>query len=77
MPVENNEIVREEEVIANMNNYFTSITTHLKLKPTEIDPKVNLKSIINTFQKHKSVQVIKLASFHSTSSLKFDSVSEL
>ena len=52
MPAENNKIVREEEVIANMNNYFTTITTHLKLKPTKIDPKVNLKSIINTFQNH-------------------------
>ena len=60
-----------------MNNYFTNITTHLKLKSTKTDPKVNLKSIINTFQKHKSVQGIKLASLHSTSSLKFDSVGEL
>ena len=40
MLVENNEIVSEEEIIANnMNNYFASITTHLKLKPT----KINLK----------------------------------
>ena len=40
MLVENNEIVSEKEIIANnMNNYFASITTHLKLKPT----KINLK----------------------------------
>ena len=39
MLVENNEIVREEEVKANINNYFTNITAHLKLKPTKTDPK--------------------------------------
>ena len=78
MLVEDNEIVREEEIIANiMNNYFTNITTHLKLKPTKIDPKANLESIIDTFQNHESVQRIKLANFHSKSSLKFNSVSEL
>ena len=54
MLVENNEIVREEEIIAKiMNNYFTNITTHLKLKPTKIDPKANLESIIDTFQNHQ------------------------
>ena len=57
-----------------MNNYFTNITTHLKLKPTKIDPKANLESIIDTFQNHESVQRIK---FHSKSSLNFNSVSEL
>ena len=78
MFVENNEIVREEEIIANiMNNYFKNITTHLKLKPTKIDPKANLESIIDNFQNHESVQRIKLANFHSKSSLKFNSVSEL
>ena len=78
MLVEDNEIVREEEIIANiMNNYFTNITTHLKLKPTKTDPKANLESIIDTFQNHESVQRIKLANFHSKSSLKFNSVSEL
>ena len=78
MLVENNEIVCEEEIIANiMNNYFTNITTHLKLKPTEIDPKANLESIIDTFQNHESVQRVKLANFLSKSSLKFNSVSEL
>ena len=42
MLVENNETVHEEEIIANtMNNYFTNITTPLKLKPTKIDPKAN------------------------------------
>ena len=51
MLVEDNEIVRKEELIANiMNNSFTKITSHLKLKPTKIDPKANLESIIDTFQ---------------------------
>ena len=78
MLVEDNKIVREEEIIANiMNNYFTNITTHLKLKPTKIDPKANLESITDTFQNHESVQRIKLANFPSESSLKFNSVSEL
>ena len=78
MLVEDNEIVREEEIMANiMNNYFTNITNHLKLKPTKIDPKANLESIIDTFQNHESVQRIKLANFHSKSSLKFNSVSEV
>ena len=76
--VEDNGIVRNEEIIANiMNSYFTNITTHLKLKPTKIDPKTNLESIIDTFQNHESVQRIQLANFHSKSSLKFNSVSEL
>ena len=53
MLVEDNEIVREEEIIANiMNNYFTNITTHLKLKSTKTDPKANLESIIDTFQNY-------------------------
>ena len=76
--IEDNKIVREEEIIANiMNNYFTNIVTHLKLKPTKTDPKANLESIIDTFQNHKSVQRIKLANFYSESSLKFNSVSKL
>ena len=60
MLVENNKIVWKEEIIANINNYFTNITTHIKLKPTKIDPKVNLESITNTFQNYKNVQRIKL-----------------
>ena len=76
--IEDNEIVREEEIIANiMNNYFANITTQIKLKSTKIVPKANLESIIATFQNHESVQTIKLANFHSKSSLKFNSASEL
>ena len=81
--VEDNEIVREEEIIANiMNNCFTNITTNLKIKSTKIDPKANLESIIDIFQNHESIQRIKVINFHLTnklskSSLKFNSVSEL
>ena len=65
-------------MIANiMNNYFTNITTHLKLKPTKIDPKANLESITDTFQNHESVQRIELTNFQYKSNLKFNSVSEL
>ena len=78
MLVENNEIVRKEETIARiMNNYFTNITTHLKLRLTKTDPKSNQESMLNIFQNHESVQRIKLANFHSKSSLKFNSVSKL
>ena len=50
MLVENNEIAREEDITANiMNNYFKNIITHLKFKPTNIDPEVNLQSIIYTY----------------------------
>ena len=56
MLVEDNEIVRQEEIVANiMNNYFINITSHLKLKPPKIDPKANLESIIDTFQNRESV----------------------
>ena len=59
MLAENNKIVREEETIADiMNNYFTNITTNLKLKPIKIDPKANLENIINTLQNHESFKRI-------------------
>ena len=77
MFAEGNEIVSEGEIIANiMNNYFINITSHQKLKPTKIDPKANLESLTETFQNHASVPRIKLAKFHSRSSLKFNSVIE-
>ena len=34
-----------------MNNYFTNITTHLKLKPTKIDPKANLEKQLGNGKK--------------------------
>ena len=78
MLAEDSETVRKEEIIENiMNNYFKNITTPIKLKPTKIDSKANLESIIDTFQNHKSVQRIKLANLHSKYSLKFNNVEEL
>ena len=76
MLLENSEIVGEEEVIVGMNNYFTNITAYLKLKHTITNPKVNLKSIINTFQNSESVWGNNLSNFHSKSSLKLESVSK-
>ena len=56
MLVEDNEIVREEETIANItNNYYPNIISYLKLKPSKIDPKAYLESIIDTFQNHVSI----------------------
>ena len=50
MFVEINKIVRVEEIIANiMNNCFTNMTTHLKLKPTKTDPSANLKIPVKVF----------------------------
>ena len=77
MLVENNEIVRKEEIANITDNYFTNITTLLKLKPTKTDHKANLESILNIFQKHESIKRINLANLHSKSSLKFNSVSKL
>ena len=64
MLVEDNEILREEEIIAKiMNNCFTNITTHLKLKPTKIYPEANLESIIDTFQNMKVFRRLNLKTF--------------
>ena len=60
-----------------MNKCFIDITTLRKLKLNNINPKANLESIINNFQNHEGVQKIKLVYFHSKSSLKLDSVSDL
>ena len=60
-----------------MNNYSTIITTHLKIKPTKIDPKANLESIITTSNNQDSDQRIKLGTFHSKSNPKLHSVRKL
>ena len=44
MFLQNNEIVRENEKLAN-NNYFTNKTTNLYVNSTKINPKANLESI--------------------------------
>ena len=76
--MEKHEVALKEEITANiMNNYFTNITPILKLKPTRIDIKPNLESIISTFQNQEIVQKIWEAIFHSKSSLKLNSASKL
>ena len=49
--------------------YFRNITINLKLKPTKINPKLNLESIINTFQNHEIFQRIKLENVHFKSTI--------
>ena len=46
-------MVNKEENTANINNCFTNITTHLKLKTTKIDCKANPEIIANTSQNHE------------------------
>ena len=53
-----------------MNNYFTCITSHLNLKPNQINPSENLTTIKN----HQSIQRIKLANFHHRQSFNFQYV---
>ena len=47
-----------------MNNYFTSNTSHLNLKPDQINHSENRTNIIENFKNHESIQMIKLANFH-------------
>lgn len=62
--VKSSGIFREEEKLANMNNYFINIITQLKLKDTKIDRKANPDCIRTSLQNHESLQKIKLAIFH-------------
>ena len=75
--VEGNEIVNADGKIATiMNRYFTNITKHMNLKANKISHREELVNILNTFKNHKSVQRIKLANFHSYSTLNFSKVTE-
>ena len=75
--VEGNEIVNDDGKIATiMNRYFTNITKHMNLKANKISYREELVNILNTFKNHKSVQRIKLANFHSYSTLNFPKVNE-
>ena len=47
-----------------MNNYFIGITSHLNLKPDQINHSENLTNINEYFKNHESIQRIKLANFH-------------
>ena len=57
-----------------MNNYFTGITSHLNLKPDQINHSENLTNIEN-FKNHESIQRIKLANFHHRQTFNFRYVS--
>ena len=58
-----------------MDNYFTGITSHLNLKPDQINHSENLTNIIENFKNHESIQRIKLANFHHRQSFNFHYVS--
>ena len=59
-----------------MNRHFTNITEHMKLTTNKISHPEELVNIWDTLKNHKSVPRIKLAIFHSKSTLKFSKVSE-
>ena len=77
MLVEGNEIVIDDGKIATiMNRYFTNITKHMNLKANKINHQEELLNILDTFKNQMSVQRIKLANFHSYSTLNFSKVTE-
>ena len=77
MLVERNEIVNDDGEIATiMNRYFMNITKHMNLKANKISHREELVNILDTFKNHMSVQRIKLANFHSYSTLNFSKVTE-
>ena len=59
-----------------MNRYFTNITKHMNLKANKINHQEELLNILDTFKNQMSVQRIKLANFHSYSTLNFSKVTE-
>ena len=74
---EGNEIVNDDGKIAFiMNMYFTNITKHMNLKTNKMSHREELVNILDTFKNHMSVQRIKLANFHSYSTLNFSKVTE-
>ena len=77
MLVEENEIVNDDGKIATITNrYFTNRAKHMRLKANKISHREELVNILDTFKNHKSVQRIKLANFHSYSTLNFPKVTE-
>ena len=75
--VEENERVNDDRKIATiMNRYFTNITKHMNLKANKISHQEELLNILDTFKNQMSVQRIKLANFHSYSTLNFSKVTE-
>ena len=75
--MEGNEIVNDDGKNATiMNRYFMNITKYMNLKTNKISNREELANILDTFKNHKSVQRIKLANFHSYSTLNFSKVTE-
>ena len=75
--MEGNEIINDDGEIATiMNKYFMNITKHMNLKANKISHREELVNILDTFKNHMSVQRIKLANFHSYSTLNFSKVTE-
>ena len=76
--MDGNEIVNDDGKIATiMSRYFTNITKHMNLKANKISHREELVNISDTFKNHKSVQRIKLANFHSYSTLNFLKVTKV
>ena len=44
-----------------MNNYSAGITSHLNLKPDQINHSEDLTNIIENFRNHEIIQRVKLA----------------
>ena len=77
MLVEGNEIVNDDgKISAIMNRYFKNTTKHMNLEANKISDREELVNILDTFENYKSVERIKLANFHSYSTLKFSRVTE-
>ena len=71
---EKNKITNDQN-IPNMNNYFTGITSHLYLKPDQINQSENLTNIIENLKNHESMQRIKLANVRHRQTFNFRYVS--
>ena len=63
------------EMSPNNENYFTGITSHLNLKPDQINHSGDLTNIIENFRNHESIQRSKLANFHHRQTFNFCYVS--
>ena len=75
--MEENEIVNDDRKIATiMNSYFTNITKHMNLKASNISHQEKLVNILDIFKNHMSVQRVRLANFHSYSTVSFSKVTE-
>ena len=59
-----------------MNRCFTNITKHMNLKANKISHQEELLNILGTFKNQMSIQRIKLANFHSYSTLNSSKVTK-